>query len=292
MKDFINNKKKMLGLLIFGIVMVVLGVSYAWFNYSQEGTNKKLVTDNLYLYLNDGTDDITIQNVYPLTKEEARARNDNVITFTLSGVNTTNNDIYYEIKLKYGNSETGLDRINDKDLVFDLVEVGQNNEETYIVDAKSFDSIDDKKIWVDTINSNTTIEVVKTYKLRVWLSDQVIISDSDPNRSYCATDNCVTGEKAFKNHYASVKLSVFGDFKEKELDAVNTLKKLAQPDTGIDFGEISSDTNGKGLYKLGNTDILYYRGEVNNNNVVFGDFCWQIVRTTDTGGIKMIYITE
>ena len=71
--------------------------------------------------------------------------------------------------------------------------------------------------------------------------------------------------------------------------AFSTIAKLAQPDTGIDFGNISSDTNGKGLYKLGNTDILYYRGEVNNNNVVFGDFCWQIVRTTDTGGIKMIY---
>ena len=25
------------------------------------------------------------------------------------------------------------------------------------------------------------------------------------------------------------------------------------------------------------------------NNVIFGDFCWQIIRTTDTGGIKMIY---
>ena len=171
MKDFINNKKKMLTLLVFGIIMVVLGVSYAWFNYYQEGTNKKLVMGDIYLTLNDGTDDITLNKVFPMTKEEARNQNDNVITFTLCGLNTTDKDIYYEIKLNYGNSETGLDRINDKDLVFDLVEVGQNNEETYIVDAKSFDSIDDKKIWVDTINSNTTIEVVKTYKLRVWLSD-------------------------------------------------------------------------------------------------------------------------
>lgn len=35
--------------------------------------------------------------------------------------------------------------------------------------------------------------------------------------------------------------------------------------------------------------IYYYRGDVENNNVVFGGFCWKIVRTTDTGGTKLIY---
>ena len=63
---------------------------------------------------------------------------------------------------------------------------------------------------------------------------------------------------------------------------------------GIDFSEISSDTNGKGLYiASGYTDykypILYYRGDVNNNNLIFAGFCWKIVRTTETGGIKLIY---
>ena len=35
--------------------------------------------------------------------------------------------------------------------------------------------------------------------------------------------------------------------------------------------------------------VYYYKGENPNNNVIFGGFCWQIVRTTTTGGIKMIY---
>ena len=63
---------------------------------------------------------------------------------------------------------------------------------------------------------------------------------------------------------------------------------------GIDFSKISSDTNGKGLYIASEyTDykypILYYRGDVNNNNLIFANFCWKIVRTTETGGIKLIY---
>ena len=70
--------------------------------------------------------------------------------------------------------------------------------------------------------------------------------------------------------------------------------KETQLDTGINLGAISSDTNGKGVYTLDRTvntanPIYYYRGKVTNNNVIFGSFCWKIIRTTNTGGIKLIY---
>ena len=74
--------------------------------------------------------------------------------------------------------------------------------------------------------------------------------------------------------------------------AFSTIAKQVDRTKQIDFGLISSDTNGKGVYEIkdeNNNSIYYYRGEVNNNNVIFGDFCWLMVRTTDTGGVKMIY---
>ncbi len=40
---------------------------------------------------------------------------------------------------------------------------------------------------------------------------------------------------------------------------------------------------------LGEQDIYYYYGDAANNNVIFGNYCWKIVRTTDTGGVKLIY---
>ena len=63
---------------------------------------------------------------------------------------------------------------------------------------------------------------------------------------------------------------------------------------GINFSNVSSDTNGKGLYMASEYSdykypILYYRGDVDNNNLIFAGFCWKIVRTTETGGIKLIY---
>ena len=39
----------------------------------------------------------------------------------------------------------------------------------------------------------------------------------------------------------------------------------------------------------GNEEVYYYYGKAANNNVIFGDYCWKIVRTTDTGGVKLIY---
>ena len=72
------------------------------------------------------------------------------------------------------------------------------------------------------------------------------------------------------------------------------IKENATLDTNIDFSKISSDTNGKGVYIRSGTEndtnpIYYYRGDVDNNNLIFADTCWKIVRTTETGGTKLIY---
>ena len=73
----------------------------------------------------------------------------------------------------------------------------------------------------------------------------------------------------------------------------NVRSEYVDSDSGIDFDQISSDTNGKGVYEKSGTEndenpIYYYRGNV-DNNVIFGGFCWKMVVTTGTGGVKMIY---
>ncbi len=69
-----------------------------------------------------------------------------------------------------------------------------------------------------------------------------------------------------------------------------TLYKVVQRDA--EEGIIASEYTGEvtDTYdEQGNENIYYYKGENPNNNVIFGNFCWQIVRTTATGGVKMIY---
>ena len=72
------------------------------------------------------------------------------------------------------------------------------------------------------------------------------------------------------------------------------LSKSYTLDINVNFGAISSSTNGVGLMMMSSTQndeypIVYYRGDVANNNVIFADLCWLIVITTETGGIKLLF---
>jgi len=65
-------------------------------------------------------------------------------------------------------------------------------------------------------------------------------------------------------------------YKQIQLDA-NTSGKYAEKYTG----DTSTFT--------GYQDIYFYYGAANNNNVLFANYCWKIIRTTDTGGVKLLY---
>ena len=83
------------------------------------------------------------------------------------------------------------------------------------------------------------------------------------------------------------------NFMKKEAVMDNTSSEFVSS-SGIRFNSISSNTNGKGVYTRAGTEdnkypVMYFRGDVDNNHVKFANFCWRIVRTTDAGGIKLIY---
>ncbi|MBR6961677.1 BsaA family SipW-dependent biofilm matrix protein [Candidatus Saccharibacteria bacterium] len=50
--------------------------------------------------------------------------------------------------------------------------------------------------------------------------------------------------------------------------------------------------NGVNRYRENGVEVYYYRGEVTNNNVIWANLCWKIIRSTATGGTKMIYNGE
>ena len=76
---------------------------------------------------------------------------------------------------------------------------------------------------------------------------------------------------------------------------VAMMKNGAVSDSNVNFGSSSGlSTLNNTAYVVDGTEddenpIYYYRGNVTNNNVLFANFCWKIVRTTETGGTKLIY---
>lgn len=213
-----EKKKKIIRLSILIVSIIsLLGITYAWFSYYSEGDNQMIVASDLYLNLDDETDTIDLNNFFPETKEEARDTTrhqagtvtNNTLTFSIVGKNDTDKRIFYEIVLNHGDDKENLERFNDEDLEFDLIEV-IDNQDVLLLDSVKFDEINNTRIWVDNVAGNTTSEITKTYKIRMWLSSTVLVSDSDPNRTYYAT-----GEHAFKNHYANYKVSINGDLAKK-----------------------------------------------------------------------------
>ena len=83
-----------------------------------------------------------------------------------------------------------------------------------------------------------------------------------------------------------------------KISKVQTLYKLIAKgsrglDTGVDFSQRPT-TDNSGIYTMASTKddeypVHYYRGIIDNNNVLFAGFCWKMVRTTSTGGVKLIY---
>ena len=73
------------------------------------------------------------------------------------------------------------------------------------------------------------------------------------------------------------------------------IKSKADTTTVIDYKVRSGVSGTNGIYTTtatnGNVPVYYYRGDADkvNNNIIFNNMCWKIIRTTETGGIKLIY---
>ena len=75
----------------------------------------------------------------------------------------------------------------------------------------------------------------------------------------------------------------------------NLIKNNADTTTAIDYKVRSGVSGTNGIYTTtsteGNVPVYYYRGDADkvNNNIIFNNMCWKIIRTTENNGIKLIY---
>ena len=79
------------------------------------------------------------------------------------------------------------------------------------------------------------------------------------------------------------------------INLYNLIKNNADKITVIDYKVRSGVSGTNGIYTTtateGSVPVYYFRGDADkvNNNIIFNNMCWKIIRTTETGGIKIIY---
>ncbi len=87
--------------------------------------------------------------------------------------------------------------------------------------------------------------------------------------------------------------NLYNELKRNALDD-SKVSTYVTGSNGIDFMNPSSETNGRGIYYIHNTKnntypIIYYRGNISNNYAIYAGYCWQILLSTDSGAIKLLY---
>ena len=145
-----------------------------------------------------------------------------------------------------------------------------------------FVTIDDLVYSETTAVSSHALETGKSNLIKVRL-------EYASNGSYVDGEFAVTFPQV-SLLYSSVDDSAYIPPESDKTLLMDIVKEGAILDTDVDF-KVAPNT---GTYIFNSTSsdvnpIYYYRGAVTNNNVKFANFCWKIVRTTETGGVKLIY---
>ena len=266
-----KSLKRNMGLSVLILVLVSLSIGYAIISSNLElNGNAKIANMAWQVYFDNVkvTDGSTGLSVPTLSADKTS------VSFTTSFTKPTD---YYDFTLDLINAGTIAAKVDSVVLSGLTAEqdVYANYRVTYVGGGE--------------ISAGDTLNPGETREIRVRLEmdpdvDGSLLPSTDATLALSARINFVQGEE--------VKYLMDVIKKEAVLDSIASTYVTSS--SGIDFSAVSSDTNGKGVYTLTSSasdkyPIYYYRGAVENNNVIFGGFCWKMVRTTETGGIKLIY---
>ena len=203
-----KSKKGIIITTIVVLLLLVVGVTYAFFTY-ESGTKSDIVTGQIYMNYEE-TSTISLTGVFPETKAQALARQDEngVFEFTITGRNTSKYLVYYEIDLLEGGVMAGKTETSTR-LLPEHVRIYLERDGEPLVDGMTYKDWNNRRIYVDTVPANQTSNIEHKYTLRMWIDENVTISDTDPNADYTTTE--------WNDAYTSLKVRVVGDFEYKEV---------------------------------------------------------------------------
>ena len=153
----------------------------------------------------------------------------------------------------------------------------------------------------DITASETGSDAIKFEITGIKKGDKLAKSQTSTFNVTISYDSNVTTQPALTDNTLTIDINYVQDMSETvtpenpiikttRLSAAILKDNTAQPDTNIDFSQISSDTNGKGLYYTStntedNKTTYYFRGAVENNYVSFGK-----VNVCTYNGNEVVYV--
>ena len=305
-----KNKKKdfILILIVFVLLIAIVGISYAAFNYAGSGQKlNTITTGTITMEYVESSNVISMNNALPTTDSTGKKRlNDGeYFDFTVKSSIAGNTDINYEIAAKEESGNT----FSGSNIRYYLTTVDANGKETEVMAPRTYYEepsgngytgrpADMMSLYTGNLNQQGTTEV--KYRLRLWVDESYNPQNDNGGLVYKVkvnvygqtSDTVAQAEDTYCKDNGFTKLSdcmlVMNNHEASTDIAKTAIKAKGTPD----FSKIApNDTETDGLYMAADDDgeSFYYRGAVRNNYVSFAGFIWRIIRRNGNGSIRLIY---
>ena len=277
-----SNKKTLTAILILLVMCTGISISYAFFKVvSSNNKANSTVTINgaaLCMSLQLSSDNITISNEYAVPISDKKALSSDTYKTSVTITNNCSTSQSFNLLLVPNGSNT----MPIKALKYALVEEGVTpTSGTLITNKYLLDSTIQKQLLAIknetlkngfSVGSGTVSSGTKTYSLYLWI-------DKDEG-------NLGNGSTMNKSLNAYLTLGSGSNIIDNNNYLYRTIENRYENSDG-NIKLYNPALNGDSSYYP--NDIYYFNGDVKDNNVLFGGFCWKILRTTETGGTKLIY---
>ena len=278
-------------ILIFSISLVVIlllgiGLSYSLWNISvSQDTVNTATTKCFNVEITSQKNSISLENAYPITNEKGKK----LTPFSFTITNTC--DIFASYTVS-------LESLKGTTLSSKFLNAMINNEEIKklsdyeVTDTVNDGSIESHILAKGSLGSGDS----EDYTLRVWIDYDTTMEDLDNETKTFKSKIVVKAEPSswspVDEGYTTLHDAILAnEYQSSPEVAIKKIEAKGTPDLSKTAPISEDDLSDKGLYKseddYGNT--YYYRGKVNNNNVYFAGFYWQIIRINGDGSIRLLY---
>ena len=271
--DIIENEKKkrtiLYGLLV--TVLVLIGVTYAYYRITKTQTNSNVIGTRTCLNttLTEETSEIVLSDAFPISDEDGLKQSP--FTFTL----TNNCDSYVKVTIalvsEYRTS-TNTAYLKDNYVKSNLLTKGTNDGSSVILSTLSLGEVDTNTQGYVLKTTGLKNKEAKSFDLRLWL-DSETTNEQGLNKTWkgkivvsvVAAEYVPTfAETILANNEVKTPITTPGA-------AISTASEALLASTEDDYGT-----------------SYYFRGAVTNNYVEFANKCWRIVRVGGDGSVKLI----
>ena len=224
-----KNKQIIITLIaIISLIVITVGVTYAFFNYSRTGTTDNTIKTGsitfLYTEVSGVGKGISLTEAYPVSDSIGKVQvgEGKVFDFKVTSNIEMNSNIGYQVTAR---KKTGSTLANSAVKVY-LTEVNGTEQELLLSKYSELDQTDkvdsskfDERILYEATVPANTKNYEKNFRLRMWVSDDTDFSDGSMN-----------------NKTFTLTVNVYADGKvvTDNLDTTNTLDSITVSDCTLD----------------------------------------------------------